>query len=1149
VDTAGGTSGDSQDVLLGKLALERKFLTPEQLREALAEQAKPHPDGDPRPRSLGNILVERGLLSVDQLVSLIDQQGPGSSAKPGSSSKAMGKYTLVRVIGRGGMGVVYEAIDTALDRKVALKTMLPNPHAEAGEARQEEERFLREAKLSATLAKHPNIVSVYEAGVIDEKRYLAMELIEGRSLARWRSSGKFSLKEQVSVLRDVAAGVHHAHQQGVIHRDLKPENILIDAKDQPHVTDFGLAKMIGQNVGLSLTAAGMAMGTPAYMSPEQAQGLKSIDGRTDVYSMGVMLYEMLTGRQPFTGETPIEILMKSTRQPVPRPTAVVKPGAVAGLDSAIENICLKALAKNPQDRYRTAEAFAQDLSRWLSGEDVKVVPPTTRKTVAPARPSRSRPRILAALAAIVVVAGIAFGAGFFLHDADPELVRAQDLFSAGKYEEAREAFHAIIDRDPKNAPAIAGRQAASAKLEVLASRKKLEQLARKGDKAPEGTSAPPDVEPPGSEAWKQSLNLLPLVDPHRDNVSGTWTWQEERLVSDRLGRTRIELPYRPPEEYDLRVVFTRTAGAGPIALLLSRSGRSFEWVMGAGIGGTACGFETVRGAWAANNPSSYKMPQAIGTGASHIAVAQVRRDEIRGFLDGALLSRYRTDGSDLGIQPTHRLRDPGLLGLFTQGTSVSFERAELLAVTGKGEAVVQGPKPFLKASPVDVGTLKPGLIGEYCSGTAFEIPMLRRIDASINFRWGEGAPWPGGPCDWFSCRWTGYLKAPKVGDYTFMTTSDEGIRLTLDDLPVLANWVGHFETTNSVSVALETGFHKISIEYFDESLAATAVLAWTDPVSGRSTPIGPESFFHREKDFRPLAPPSSPGLVAILGPQPDVIESVAFSPDGSAIASGGHDRQVRIWDWASGKERRFLKGGAGNILSTAFSPDGQWVAAATYGGRVKVWNEASTAELLTFPAQPESATCVAWSPDGKLLAAGGADRTIKILEVATRKTRSLVGHNGGITSVAWSRDQKMIASAAADGSVRIWDAETGSERRALTGHSSTVSSVAWGPDGKLLVSGGYDKTVRIWNSETGRELRTLSGHTDLVRGVAFRGDGTMLASCSRDTTVRLWDLATGQELKVFLGHTGGVMSVAFSPDGRRLASSGLDATIRIWDVK
>jgi serine/threonine protein kinase/ribosomal protein S27E len=303
-----------------------------------------------------------------------------------------GKYTLVREIGRGGMGFVYEAVDTQLDRRVALKMLYTSPNADPKEAALDEERFLREAKLCASLPKHPGIVSVYESGIIDGRRYLAMEFIDGRSMSAWRRMGSVTLRAQVALLRDVAQAVHHAHEHGVIHRDLKPQNVLVDARNRPNVTDFGLAKSVGQDVALSLTASGMVVGTPSYMSPEQAQGLATIDRRSDVYSLGVMLYEILTGRLPFTGHSPVDILMKVLRDPLVPPSTAAKTRRAASpgrpppdrvpsglvhavIDPGIEAVCLKALARNPDQRYPSAQAFAEDLSAWLKGEPVKAVPP------------------------------------------------------------------------------------------------------------------------------------------------------------------------------------------------------------------------------------------------------------------------------------------------------------------------------------------------------------------------------------------------------------------------------------------------------------------------------------------------------------------------------------------------------------------------------------------------------------------------------------------------------------------------------------------------------------------------------------------------------------------------------------------------------
>jgi serine/threonine protein kinase len=394
---------------LGQRALELHWITPGQLREALGDQSRDLTDRHYH-RPLGNILIEKGYLTEQQLATLL-----GGQKKPGQPAP-FGKYTIVRELGRGGMGVVYEAVDTQLHRKVALKLMLGNALTDPKESRLEEERFLREARLTANLAKHPALVSVYEAGTIDGKRYLAMELIEGTSFGKWRKAGSITIRQQMKVLRDVAQGIHHAHLQGTIHRDIKPDNILVDTHNQPHVTDFGLAKSVGQNVHLSLTASGMIMGTPAYMSPEQALGEKTIDHRTDIYALGVLIYETLTGRQPFTGDTPIEILMKASKDPVPLPSSVVGAGKNPTLDKTIENICLKCLAKKAQDRYESAEGLAEDLSRWLKGEEVQVrlAAPTRRKA-----PSARKPR--GRLGAVIAVSAgaLAIFLGFLAYSSSP----------------------------------------------------------------------------------------------------------------------------------------------------------------------------------------------------------------------------------------------------------------------------------------------------------------------------------------------------------------------------------------------------------------------------------------------------------------------------------------------------------------------------------------------------------------------------------------------------------------------------------------------------------------------------------------------------------------------------------------------------------
>jgi eukaryotic-like serine/threonine-protein kinase len=288
--------------------------------------------------------------------------GPGVSNGP--VWPAVPGYELLRELGRGGMGVVYQARQTALGRLVALKMILTGQFASADDV----QRFRTEAEAAAQL-DHPNIVSLLEVGDFEGRPYFSMKWIDGGSLTQHVARLTNDPRAAVRLMAAVARAVHHAHQRGIIHRDLKPGNILIDADGQPHVTDFGLARRT--EGGSGLTQTGMIVGTPSYMAPEQAAAKKDVTTAVDVYSLGAVLYELLTGRPPFRAETALDTVLQVLERE-PDPPRSINPK----VNRDLELICLKCLAKDPRQRYGSAESLAADLEHWLADEPLSIKPPS-----------------------------------------------------------------------------------------------------------------------------------------------------------------------------------------------------------------------------------------------------------------------------------------------------------------------------------------------------------------------------------------------------------------------------------------------------------------------------------------------------------------------------------------------------------------------------------------------------------------------------------------------------------------------------------------------------------------------------------------------------------------------------------------------------
>jgi WD40 repeat protein/tRNA A-37 threonylcarbamoyl transferase component Bud32 len=991
-------------------------------------------------------------------------------------------YSIVGEIHRGGQGVVYQAVQKTTRRKVAIKVMREGPFA----GKHDKARFEREVQVLAAV-KHPNIVAIHESGTAAGSFYFVMDYVSGQPLDVYMAAAQRSVRGTLALFRKICEAVNAAHLRGVIHRDLKPGNIRIDPEGEPQILDFGLAKVAaGEMAGETptMTVTGQFVGSMPWASPEQAEGMPSkIDIRTDVYSLGVVLYQMLTGKFPYDVVGGFrEVLDRIMTVPPVRPRMLRK-----DIDDEVETIVLKALAKERERRYQSAGELARDVGHYLAGEPIEAKRDSSWYLL---RKNLYRHR-----------APVAVGAGFVL------------LLAAGLVASLTLWQRSVHQRDEAEAQRLlAQHRLFDGLIEAADSRVKSKQFAEARRTYCEAWDLARQIGLPDLQPRMGWLNSY-MISPPPLSVHDLGGQREDRPPRSTVLCMSKDGPLVAVQRQNVVYLYDPVTGrqsaalvghTGPVrGLAVSPDGRQFL----TGAGGQD---RTVR-LWDA---ASQKELRRVEAGAAVIKCA-FSPDGRAGYWseDDGKVTRWdlatgepawvvKTGIPELHLYPSP---DPGWLGGGGPASALidahagrvvrPVEAWGALAFSSDGTRVLSGHKDkSLRLWDVATGHQ----IKRFPTGSGMALSLAISADGRMVLE---------GQDDLTIKLWE-------------LETGNE-----------LASWSGHTASVDGVAF-LSDGRTAVTC-------SVRECLLWNIPLEGGARSFRgqqPAGVIAISPDGRTALSSGANGLVlhwdiatakvlAALAGHTATVSALAFLPDGTRALSAAGDSSLRLWDLSTGTQLGVLghhRDAASNLAvpavsNLAISPDGGTALSSAFDGSLWLWDLRTLAGHV-IRAGGEGAAhilSICFSADGRWALTGhrGGNVVLWDLQSGTEERR-FIRHQDSVNGVAFLPDGRTGLSASADSLLIVWDLDSGKAMRWFYGaQGSWVSKAALAPDGQTVYCGSFDGTIRLWSIEAGKQLCALTRHAAGINSLDLSRDGRVLLSASVDGAVSIWDFDLPQKYR------------------------------------